>query len=138
VGVVPSGGEEEKSVQPHQSVSEMAEEALERQAKALAQRRGLSLEDARQAVSDTEAGRQLRDLSTGELRHERAQEWQASVFWERAEERLMHLYASEALSRFVVERHYSWLEGYMEWLEGKEERAQYYTLLEEELASLRG
>jgi hypothetical protein len=36
----------------------MAEEALERQAKALAQRRGLSLEDARRAVSDTEAGRQ--------------------------------------------------------------------------------
>ena len=125
-------------MQPHQSVSEMAEEALERQAKALAQRRGLSLEDARQAVSDTEAGRQLRDLANGEHRQERAQEWQASVFWERAEERLMHHYGSEALSRFVVERHYSWLEGYMKWLEGKEERAQYYTLLEEELASLRG
>jgi hypothetical protein len=26
----------------------------------------------------------------------------------------------------------------MEWLEGKEERAQYHALLEEELASLRG
>jgi hypothetical protein len=116
----------------------MAEEALERQAKALAQWRGLSLEDARQAVSDTEAGRQLRDLANGELRHEKAQTWQASVFWGRAEERLMHLYASEALSRFAAERHYSWLEGYMEWLEGKEERAQYHALLEEELASLRG
>ena len=115
-----------------------AQEALERQAKALAQRRGVSLEDARQAVSDTEAGRQLKDLADGEHRHERAQEWQASVFWDRAEERLMHLYASEALSRIAAEHHYSWLEGYMEWLEGKEERAQYYTLLEEELASLRG
>ena len=61
-------------MQPHQSVSEMAQEALERQAEALAQRRGLSLEDARQAVSDTEAGRQLRDLASGEHRHERAQE----------------------------------------------------------------
>jgi hypothetical protein len=125
-------------VQPHQSVSQMAEEVLMRHAKALAQRRELSLEDARQAVSDTEAGRQLRDLANGELRHEKAQTWQASVFWKRAEERLMHLYASEALSRFAAERHYSWLEGYMEWLEGKEQRAQYHTLLEEELSSLRG
>jgi hypothetical protein len=50
----------------------------------------------------------------------------------------MHLYCSEALSRFVAERHYSWLESYMEWLEDKEERVQYHALLEEELASLRG
>ena len=136
VGAVPSGGE--KSVQPEQSVSEMAQEALERQAKALAQRRGHSLEDAREAVSDTEAGRQLRDLANGEHRHERAQEWQASVFWDRAEQRLMHQIGSEALSRFVADRHYSWLESYMEWLEGKEERMQYHALLEEELSSLRG
>jgi CheY-like chemotaxis protein len=50
----------------------------------------------------------------------------------------MHHFGSEALSRFVAERHYSWVESYMEWLEGKQERAQYHTLLEEELASLRG
>jgi hypothetical protein len=125
-------------VQQDQTVSEMAEEALERQAKALAHRSGHPLEDARQAVSDTEAGRQLRDLANGEHRHEKAQGWQGSVFWDRAEERLMHLFASEALSRFVAERHYSWLESYMEWLEGKEERAHYHALLEEELASLRG
>jgi hypothetical protein len=136
VGTVPSG--REKSVQQHQTVSEMAEEVLERQAMALAHQSGDSLEDARQAVSDTEAGRQLRDLAHGEHRHERAQDWQRRVFWDRAEERLMHLFASEALSRFVAERHYSWLEGYMEWLEGKEERAHYHALLEEELASLRG
>ena len=109
-----------------------------RQAKSLAHRSGYSLEDARQAVSDTEAGRQLRDLANGEHRHEKAKEWQGSVFWDRAEERLMHLFGSEALSRFVAERHYSWLESYMEWLEGKEERAHYHALLEEELASLRG
>jgi hypothetical protein len=125
-------------VQQHQSVSEMAEEVLMRQAKALVQRSGQSLEDARQAVSDTEAGRQLRDLAQGEYRHEKANEWQVSVFWDRAEERLMHHIGSETLSRFVAERHYSWLESYMEWLEGKEERAQYHALLEEELASLRG
>ena len=50
----------------------------------------------------------------------------------------MHHFGSEALSRFVAERHYSWVESYMEWLEGKEERAHYHALLEEELASLRG
>jgi hypothetical protein len=61
-------------VQQHQSVQEIAEEALERQAKSLAQRRGLSLEDARQAVSDTEAGRQLRVLANGEHHHEKASE----------------------------------------------------------------
>jgi hypothetical protein len=116
----------------------MVEEVLERQAKALADRRGHSLEDARQAVLDTEAGRQLKGLAQGEHRHEMASEWQGSVYWERSEERLMHLFASEALSRFVAERHYSWLESYMEWLEGKEQRAQYHTHLEEELSSLRG
>jgi hypothetical protein len=116
----------------------MAEEVLMSQAKSLAQRSGHSLEDARQAVSDTEAGRQLRDLANGEHRHEKAKEWQASVFWDRAEERFMHHIGSETLSRFVAERHYTWLESYMEWLEGKEERVQYHALLEEELASLRG
>jgi hypothetical protein len=116
----------------------MAQEILMRQAKALARRSGQSLEDARKAVSDTEAGRQLKGLANGEHRHEKAQDWQASVFWGRAEERSMHHFGSEALSRFVAERHYSWLEGYLGWLEGKEERVQYHALLEEELASLRG
>jgi hypothetical protein len=83
----------------------MAEEVLVCQAKILAHKSGYSLEDARQAVSDTEAGRRLRDLSEGEHRHEKARAWQASVFWERAEERLMHLIGSEVLSRFVAERH---------------------------------
>ena len=125
-------------MQQDQSVSEMAEEVLMRQTKALAHRSGHSLEDARKAVSDTEAGRQLKDLARGEHRHEKARAWQASVFWDRAEERLMRHFASEALSRFAAERHYSWLEGYMGWLEGKEERLQYHAHLEEELASLRG
>jgi len=116
----------------------MAEEVLMRQAKALARRSRQSLEDAHQAVSDTEAGRKLKGLANGEHRHEMAKDWQASVFWGRAEERLMHQIGSEALSRFAAERHYSWLESYMGWLEGKEERVQYHALLEEELASLRG
>ena len=91
-------------MQQDQTVSEMAQEALMRQAKALAQRSGHSLEDARQAVVDTQAGRQLRDLAQGEHRHEKAKEWQASVFWERAKERFMHQIGSEALSRFAASR----------------------------------
>jgi hypothetical protein len=51
-------------VQEDQTVSEMAQEVLMRQAKALAHRSGHSLEDAHQAVSETEAGRQLRELAT--------------------------------------------------------------------------
>jgi hypothetical protein len=114
----------EESLQQDQSVSQMAQEALERQAKALAHSSGHSLEDAHQAVSETEAGRQLRDLANGEHRHEKARAWQASVFWDRAEQRFMHHIGSEALSRFAAERPYSWVESYIERLEGKEERAR--------------
>ena len=88
-------------MQRDQTVSEMAEEALMRQAKALARSSRRSLEDARQAVSGTEAGRRLEDLAMGEYRHTKASEWQAGMFWERAEERFMHQAGSEALSRFV-------------------------------------
>src|SRR5215216_4822179 len=95
---------EEKSVQQHQTVSEMAQEALMRQAKSRAHRSGQSLSGARQAVSDTEAGRQLRDLANGEYRHEKARHWQASVFWGRAEQRFMNHIGPEALSRFLAER----------------------------------
>jgi hypothetical protein len=91
-------------VQQDQTVSEMVEEVLERQAKVLAHVSGHSLEDTRQAVSDTEAGRQLKGLAQGEHRHEKARHWQLSVFWDRAEERLMHLIGSGALSRFAAER----------------------------------
>ena len=91
-------------MQRDQTVSEMAEEALMRQAKALAHRSGHSLEDAHRAVSDTDAGRQLKDLAMGEHRHEKASEWQVSVFWDRAEERWMHQAGSEALSRVAAER----------------------------------
>jgi hypothetical protein len=111
-------------VQQDQTVSEMAQEVFMRQAKALVHKSGYSFEDACQAVSETEAGRQLRDLANGEHRHETARHWQASVFWDRAEQRWMHQIGSEALSRFAAERHYSWVESYIERLEGKEERAR--------------
>ena len=127
-------------MRPDQTVTEMAEEVLSRQAKAMLAQTGQSFESALEAVSSTHAGQQLRDLANGEHCHEKAQDWQGSVFAERAEGRLRDLgRASEStLSRFSAERHYSWVENYMEWLRGKEERPEYYGLLEEELASLRG
>src|ERR671916_2075424 len=123
-----------------ETVAEMAEEVLGRQAKAMLAQTGQSFESALEAVSSTLAGQQLRELANGEHGHEKAQDWQGSVSEERAEGRLMDLgMASEnTLSSFVSERHYSWVENYMEWLKGKEERPEYYALLEEELASLRG
>ncbi len=54
-------------MQQDQSVSEMVQEVLMHQAKALAHRSGHSLEDAQQAVSDTAAGRQLRNLASGAI-----------------------------------------------------------------------
>jgi hypothetical protein len=90
-------------VERDQAVSQMAEEVLTRQAKVLAHQRGHSLEDARRAVSDTEAGQQLRELANGEHRYVKAGHWQASVFWERAEQRMMHHIGSETLSRFAAE-----------------------------------
>ncbi len=128
-------------MRPDHNVAEMAEEVLGRQAKAMVAQTGQPFESALEAVASTEAGQQLRDLATGEHRLEKAQDWQGSLFAERVEaRRLMHLgIASEnTLSRFVAERHYSWVENYMEWMKGKEERVEYHALLEEELASLRG
>ena len=112
-------------MQKDQSVSQMAQEVLMRQAKALAQRSGHSLEDAHQAVSDTEAGRRLRDLANGEHRHEKAKDWQASVFWGRVEERFMHRSGSDVRSRLVAERHSSGGQGarHRGWSEGKLKRA---------------
>ena len=60
------------------------------------------------------------------------------MIWKRSEERLMHLFASDALSRFAEERHFSWVVGYMEWLEGEQARTRFHTLVEDELASLQG
>lgn len=117
---------EEKSVRRDQTVSQMAEEVLMRQAKAVARRSGHSLEDAKEAVSDTEAGRQLSDLANGEHRDEKAQAWQASVFWGRVEEQFMHRIGSEVRSHFVAERHSTGGKGARQrgWSEGKQERAR--------------
>jgi len=116
----------------------MVEEVLANQAKSLAQQTGQAVESALEVVASTEAGEQLRELANGEHRHEKAREWLARVHWERAEEQLNHIFGSDVRSRFAGERSYSWVAGYMEWLEGKEVRTPYHVLLEEELASLQG
>jgi hypothetical protein len=121
-----------------QSVSGMVEQVLAHQAKSLAERTGQAFESALAVVAETEAGRQLRGLANGEHRHEKAREWQASAHRERAERQLDHPFGSDVLSHFAGERHYSWVAGYLEWLEGKEARAPYHAILEEELASLQG
>src|ERR687898_851271 len=113
-----------------QSVDEMVGEVLARQAKSLAEKTGQPFERVLRIVADTEAGRQLRELADGVHSQKKAREWQANVLWERSEGRLMH--------RFADERHFSWVVGYMDWLEGKQERTRYHTLLEEELSSLHG
>ena len=110
-----------------QTVLEMAEEVLVRQAEVLAAQTGQPFGRALEAVRDTEAGQQLRALAESECRFQSAAQWQASLRPKR-----------------IRERHYSsWVEGYMETLEGKEQRTHYYALVEEEpeierLASLRG
>jgi hypothetical protein len=88
-------------MRPEQTVTEMAEEVLSRQAKAMVAHTGQSFESALEAVASTQAGQQLRELANGEHRHTKARDWQASVFAERADGHLMNLNASDALSRFA-------------------------------------
>jgi predicted component of type VI protein secretion system len=66
------------------SVEEMAHEVLMRQTKARADRTGESIEEAMEAVLNTEAGTQLRDLPDDE---DSVEEWQVGMARERAEER---------------------------------------------------
>jgi hypothetical protein len=79
---------EEKSMQPEQTVSEMALEVLERQAKALAELSGRPLEEALVKVLKTEPGGLLSELAEGPHRSEKARRWQANLLKERIEQRL--------------------------------------------------
>ena len=75
-------------MQQYQSVSEMVEEVLERQARDLVDRTGMALQDARVGVASTPAGRELKELGEGEHGHEEARYWQANLWFERASERV--------------------------------------------------
>jgi hypothetical protein len=74
-------------VHDHRSVEEMANEVLMRQAKARAERTGESIEEALEAVLNTKAGTQLRELREAPHGKEKVEEWQAGMARERAEER---------------------------------------------------
>ena len=77
-------------MQPEQSVAEMAEEVLCRQARAHAQRTGQSLAVARVAVIQTPAGRQLEELRKGLHQDEDARYWHANLLFERVSEQAGH------------------------------------------------
>jgi len=69
------------------SVEEMAHEVLVRQAKARAERTGESIEKAMEAVVNTEAGAQLRELRDVPYDEGSVEEWQVGMARDRAEER---------------------------------------------------
>jgi hypothetical protein len=73
-----------------QTVSEMAEEALSRQARALAKRTGEPFAEALEAVLKTPAGHQLEELRCGPHRHEETRYWQANLLFERVSEQAGH------------------------------------------------
>ena len=73
-----------------QTVSEMAQEALLRQARAQAQRTGEPLLEAREAVLETPAGRQLEELRSGPHQDEEMRYWQANLMFERVSDQAGH------------------------------------------------
>jgi hypothetical protein len=75
-------------VSEDRSVEKMANEVLMRQAKARADRTGESIEEALEAVVNTEAGTQLRELRDAPRRDEQSvKEWQVGLVCDRAQER---------------------------------------------------
>jgi hypothetical protein len=74
-------------VSEDRSVEKMANEVLMRQAKARADRTGESIEEALEAVVNTEAGTQLRELRDAPHDEESVEEWQVGLARERAEKR---------------------------------------------------
>jgi hypothetical protein len=78
-------------VSKDRSVEEMAHEVLMRQAKVRADRSGEPIEEALEAVLNTEAGTQLRELRDVSHDEESVEEWQVGMARERAEERAKDL-----------------------------------------------
>jgi hypothetical protein len=73
-----------------QSVNEMAQVVLWRQARAQAQRTGGPFVEALEAVLETPAGRQLEELRCGPHRDEEARYWQANLRFARVSEQAGH------------------------------------------------
>jgi hypothetical protein len=74
-----------------QSVAEMANEVLMRQAKARAERSGEPIEEAMEVVLETEAGKQLLKLRDGPHGEEGVEEAQVDAARQRAKERAEEL-----------------------------------------------
>jgi predicted component of type VI protein secretion system len=74
-------------VSEDRSVEEIANEVLMRQAKVRADRTEEPIEEALEAVLNTEAGTQLRELRDVPHDEESVKEWQVGMARERAEER---------------------------------------------------
>jgi hypothetical protein len=77
-------------MRPEQTVSEMAQEVLLRQARARARRTEEPLAEALEAVLETPAGTQLGELRRGPHREEEALYWQANMLFERVSEQAGH------------------------------------------------
>ena len=73
-----------------QTVNEMVQVVLSRQAKAQARRTGQSYASARAAVVETPAGRQLEELRCGAHQHEEVRYWQANLLFKRVSEQAGH------------------------------------------------
>jgi hypothetical protein len=73
-----------------QTVNEMVQVVLSRQAKAQARRTGQSHASARAAVVETPAGRQLEELRCGAHQHEEVRYWQANLLFKRMSEQAGH------------------------------------------------
>ncbi len=73
-----------------QTVEEMAQEILWRQARAIAQQTGEPFAQALAAVLETPAGQQLGELRGGPHQHEEARYWQANLLFERVSEQAGH------------------------------------------------
>lgn len=73
-----------------QTVKEMAQVVLSRQAKAQAQRTGEPFVEALEAVVETPAGRQLEELRCGAHQEKEVRYWQANLLFERVSEQAGH------------------------------------------------
>jgi hypothetical protein len=134
-----SPGKEKRVVQHDQSVNEMVEEVLTRQAEFRAKRTGEPFEQAFKAVLGTEAGGQLRQLGDRPHSHRKAHQWQEELAQERLEVQLKHFVGTpnahmiRSASPPAPDGRYSGMEDFLlEWLEGKEAREEYYARLEQE------
>jgi hypothetical protein len=77
-------------MRPEQTVGEMAQETLLRQARDLAQRNAEPLLEALEAVVETPAGVLLEELRSGPHQEEEARYWQANLLFVRVSEQAGH------------------------------------------------